>query len=145
MHIKRRCLFSKKLKVRSKGAAVAAQWVKDLARPGGDSGWIPGPAQWVDKDPALPQLRLRRDPWSGNFHRTPSTSTESRGRRADRSSSAHQLGKDAFAGVNSSSTRVGSPLQLASPLTPRSGLWSFAHRCLYVLLESHCGLGHWGE
>ena len=33
------------------------------------SGAVPDqtPAQWV-KDPALPQLRLRFDPWPGTFH-----------------------------------------------------------------------------
>ena len=43
------------------------QWIKDLACLCGSVGLIPGPEQQV-KDPALPQLWLRFDPWPVNFH-----------------------------------------------------------------------------
>ena len=49
------------------------QWVNDLAHLCGIAGLIPGLAQWA-KDPVLLklwcrlQMRLRFDPWLGNFH-----------------------------------------------------------------------------
>jgi len=54
------------------GVPAVAQWVDVPACLSGGASSIPSPEQWV-KDPALLQLwyrlqlRLRLDPWSGNF------------------------------------------------------------------------------
>ena len=50
-----------------------AQWIKDPAHLCGIPVRFPGPEQWI-KDPVWPQLwhksqmRLRFNPWPGNFH-----------------------------------------------------------------------------